>query len=188
MRLLILILWLSILPCANIACAQTISCPQVSKADDYDARWVDVASVCIKELISRAKLKRKEIWNERFPNLETLCRDYEIYWWRANVYADDVGADGQTKDKDWVKLAMKMQKSSKRNVDADRQMFNKFKRDITEFAGASSFTLVNRALLRFEPGQSPKLSLPVRSTDLKGDFYFPSKNEPKFWGEGGKFK
>lgn len=186
MRPYLLIPGLSALLCLSSAFAQTSSFN--SQSVQYDARWVDAGSACIKELISKAKQKRIEIWTDRFPDVKTLCQDYESYWWHANVYADDVGLSRHSKDIDWVKTSLQANISSKRKLEADRKALKKFREDISSFAGAGAHKLVDRAILRFEPGQHYTMSPPIGPPKMIGDFYFQSPNAPNFWGELMNFK
>ena len=196
MHLALLILWLSAFVCASSASAAEIvnlernKCNSPNKVADYDARWSDAGSACIKKLIARAGSKRKEIWNERFPNAETVCREYELYWWRANVFADDMGMPRKNNDTNWLKHALGKKRTSKLRINSilDRKAITCFKNDINEFAGRGADVLVDRSILRFEEGQKHSLFSPIKTLPLVGDFYFPSPTNPRYWGESGVFK
>lgn len=85
MRPFTLILWLSILSWSFPAIAQnptTISADSSESSESmkaYNERWIETGSQCIKTLLRNAKLQRKQIWNNRFPDLKTLCLEYERY-------------------------------------------------------------------------------------------------------------
>ncbi len=154
------------------------------KLNAYNTRWVEVGAECIKKLIARAKQKRKNTWNARFPNLETLCRDYEKYWFRANLYADKLGIPRQENDKEWLENALNLDISWKRNsiLETGRESLREFRKDIREFCGEGSDLLVDRSLMRFTPGETFSLSPPLDTYNPEDILVVPQPDR-RFWGD-----
>ena len=201
MRLFPLILWLSSLFCAFPSFAQDhFGRAPVSNESpaEYNERWVAVGSKCITNLLARAKLKRNQIWTERFSNLKTLCIEYERYWYLTNLYADAIGLPRQNLDAGWVKSALDAGINKRRcpELEVDRSVIQKFRKEIDEFSGSGSTLLVDSSILRFNPGEVYVLeadrakavasedNLPkwFQPNDFMGDYWPASK---RFWGDPG---
>ncbi len=199
MRLFSLILWLSSLFCAFPSFAQDhVGAAPVSDDSprEYNERWAEVGSKCITTLITRAKLKRNQIWNKRFPNLKTLCIEFERYWYLTNLYADGVGISRNMQDTNWIKSALASDtiKIPCSALESDLIVIQQLRKDFNEFSGSSSTKLVDSATLRFNPGQLYTLdgdkTPPVAETVLHGQFYFPTMGDywpsrKRFWGDPG---
>lgn len=197
MRRFSLILWLSILLCAFPAFAQNItvhpSAAESMKA--YNERWIETGSECIRTLLRKAKIQRKQIWNDRFPDLKTLCVSYERYWYFANSYADGIGIVREKQEYNWIKNALET-RTSNRNYpyqQMDLKLIQKFRQEIDEFAGSGSILLVDEAIPRFNFGQvytldgdkylTPAANNPWSNTFFNlftGDFW-PQRQ--RFWGD-----
>ncbi len=161
----------------------------------YNERWIESGSQCIKALLIRAKLQRKQIWNDRFPDLKTLCLEYERYWYFANSYADGIGIAREEQSNVWIKSTLETcaPKGKYPCQEFDLKIIQKFRREIDEFAGSGSVLIVDEAIARFNPGQVYSLDEDKTSTPLAdsrwgnrinppfiGDFYHYSK---RFWGD-----
>ncbi len=198
MRLFSLILWLSILSYVSPTIAQNQTtmpavCDESMKA--YNERWIETGSQCIKTLLSKAKLQRNQIWNDRFPDLKTLCIEYERYWYFANRYADGIGIVRETQSNSWMKSILETcrPKGTYPHQELDLKVIQKFRQEIGEFAGNGSALLVDEAIPRFNPGSiytldGDKTTTPVADSPWHsrlnslfiGDFY-PYRE--RFWGD-----
>ena len=198
MRLFPLILWLSVLFCAFPAFAQNQEvAPSVGNESRkaYNERWIEAGSQCINVLLARAKLTRKQIWNDRFADLKTLCLVYERYWYFTNLYADGVGILRQNQDVNWLKNAFDMgaSKGPFPDLEIDFKVIQKFRKDIVEFSGDGSILLVDSSILRFNPGATYTLEgdkqPPVAESEWPARFYYhPTMGDywpyrKRFWGD-----
>jgi hypothetical protein len=165
---------------------------------EYNERWVEIGSKCISNLLVRAKLKRNQIWSKRFPDLKTLCIEYERYWYLTNLYADALGLPRQKQDAGWVKNALDAGNTRGQcpELEMDLNVIQKFRKDIDGFSGSGSTFLVDSAIPRFNHGEiyvleGDKAKTVVSEDKLPKEFlpdhfigdFWPYRK--RFWGDPG---